>query len=96
MHKNAHKKINNTAYKKWFLIYKSSSFKFSIATLTASTTKAVKVQSFPFIASSTSSIILLGNLMHLLVVGGIDGILNFFIISLLQYINMYNSICRKI
>ena len=71
MHKNAHKKINNTAYKKWFFIYKSSSFKFSRATLTASTTKAVKVQSFPFIASSTSSIILLGNLMHLLVVGGI-------------------------
>lgn len=56
----------------------SSSFRFSKATRTASTTKAVKVQSFPLIAVSTSSITSFGNLIHLFVVGGIDGILNFF------------------
>ena len=36
---------------------------------------------FPFIAFSTSSIISFGNRIHLLVVGGIDGILNFFMQS---------------
>ena len=51
----------------------SSSFRFSKATRTASTTKAVKVQSFPLIAVSTSSITSFGNLIHLFVVG-----LNFF------------------
>ena len=57
------------------------SSKFSKATLTASITNAVKVQLLPSIAFSTFSIISLGKRIHLLVVGGIDGILNFFIVS---------------
>ena len=58
--------------------FSASSLRFSSATLTASTTNAVKVHCFPSIACSTSSIISLGNLMHLFVVGGMAGILNFF------------------
>lgn len=58
-----------------------SSFKFSRATRTASTTKAENVQFVPFIAVSTSSIMSFGNRTLLLVVGGNDGILNFLIKS---------------
>ena len=57
--------------------FSRSSSKFSRATLTASTTKAVKVQDLPDIAFSTSSITSLGKRMLLVVVGGTDGILNF-------------------
>lgn len=56
----------------------SLSFRFSRATLTASTTNAEKVQFFPLIAASTWKIRSLGKRIDLLVVGGIDGILNFF------------------
>ncbi len=76
------------------LLCASSSFKFSKATFTASITKAVKVQSLPLIAFSTSLTILLGNLMHLLVVGGTTGILNFFISSphnIFMYINVITN-----
>ena len=44
-----------------------------------STTKAVKVHSFPRMASSTSSIVSFGNRMLFVVVGGILGILYFLI-----------------
>lgn len=63
-----------------YLVPFSSSSRFSSATLTASITKAVNVQVVPEIAFSTSSIKSFGNRMLLLVVGGIDGISNFFII----------------
>lgn len=69
-----------------------SSSKFSNATLTASITKAVKVQFFPSIAFSTSSITSFGKRMHLFVVGGIDGILNFLIVltsAILLYIKFF-------
>ena len=49
----------------------SSSSKFSSIILTASTTKALKVQFFPRIAFSTSSITSIGKRIDLLAVGGI-------------------------
>ena len=49
------------------------SSKFSSAHRTASTTKAVKVQSLPWIWASTCSITSLGKRMLLLVVGGTAG-----------------------
>ena len=58
----------------------ASSFTFSIATLTASTTNAVKVQVVPVMIFSTSSITSFGKRMHLFVVGGTEGTLNFFIL----------------
>lgn len=69
-----------------------SSSRFSRATLTASTTNAVKVQHLPEIAFSTSSITSFGKRIHLLVVGGTDGILNFFKQSLLLRIIVYKKI----
>lgn len=69
-----------------------SSSKLYNATLTASITNAENVQSFPFIASSTFSIISFGNLMHLFVVGGIIGILNFFTNSPLHRFLYFNII----
>ena len=57
------------------------SSKLSRATLTASITKAEKVQFFPCIAFSTFSIISFGKRMHLFVVGGTDGILKSLISS---------------
>ena len=47
----------------------------STAARTAATTKAEKVQSFPWIRDSTRSIRSFGNRMVLFVVGGIEGIL---------------------
>ena len=55
----------------------SSSWRFSRATRTASTTKAEKVQSLPRIAFSTCSTTSLGKRMLLFVVEGTLGILNF-------------------
>lgn len=70
-----------------------SSFKFSSATFTASTTNALKVQDVSLITASTSSITSFGKRIHLLVLGGTEGILNFFIIitsAILFYIkNIY-------
>ena len=54
-----------------------SSFKFSNIILTAAMTKAEKVQFFPWMAASTFSMTSFGKRMVLLVVGGIEGILNF-------------------
>ena len=51
-------------------------FRFSSATLTASITNAEKVQFLPCIAFSICSITSFGKRMHLLVVGGTEGILN--------------------
>lgn len=62
-YKTKNQKYN--AYLNW--LYYPSSFKFSRATLTASITNAVKVQLVPFIAFSTSSITLFGNLIHWLI-----------------------------
>ena len=62
------------------LRYEFSKFsKFSKATRTASITKAENVQFCPLMAFSTCSITSLGKRIHLLVVGGIEGILKFFI-----------------
>lgn len=49
----------------------------SNAARTAEITKAEKVQSLPFMASSTLAIMSLGKRMVLFVVGGTDGILKF-------------------
>ena len=49
----------------------------SIAALRAAITNAEKVQSLFLIKFSTSKMISLGKRMVLLVVGGVDGILNF-------------------
>ena len=69
-----------------------SSFKFSSATFTASITKALKVQEVPLIAISISSITSLGKRMHLFVLGGTDGILNFLIIYHLCNTILYKKI----
>ena len=53
-----------------------SSFMSSIAALKAAITNAEKVQSLFLIKFSTSKMISLGKRMVLLVVGGVDGILN--------------------
>jgi len=64
---------------------------FSKATRTASTTNAVKVHGVSLIAFSTFSITSFGKRIHLLVVGGTDGILNFRINSP-HNINVYKNI----
>lgn len=58
-----------------------SSSRFSNATRSASMTNAENVQSRPRIAFSTPAMTSFGIRMHLFVVGGMDGILNFLIIS---------------
>lgn len=54
-----------------------SSFKFSNIIFTAAMTKAEKVQFFPWMAASTCSMTSFGKRMVLLVVLGMEGILNF-------------------